>query len=257
MNAVKQAPQARIAADVLDHMLIRLAATRVEADPFPHFFAEEIFPQAIYNQLLAALPTDEQMTPLAEKHTDTTGRCTRFQMILHAAYIDRLSAENRAVWFGVQSALASPQLKRAVFAKLSEGLAYRYRIAPSAVSTIEGHPWSALMRETTGYTIAPHPDGRRKIVTMQFALPPDDSQADLGTTFYQRSSHPSDWLSKPYGFRTAKQMPFRPNCAYAFVVLNTWAKKSWHGREFFSGDRGTRNSILHLYRTEAEGESGY
>src|SRR5690606_24865146 len=107
------------------------------------------------------------------------------------------------------------------------------------------------------YYIAPHPDTRKKIVTMQFALPSDRSQAELGTTFYERSMDPRDWLKMPRGFRRAKQMPFIPNCCYGFSVINTIGLKSWHGREVMQSEQGTRNSLLHVYYADPEGSMRY
>jgi hypothetical protein len=104
-----------------------------------------------------------------------------------------------------------------------------------------------LFHETQGYSIKPHPDTRKKVVTMQVALPGDDSQRDLGTEFYRRSLHPSDWLREPRGFQVAKRMPFLPNTAYAFSVLNTFSLKSWHGKTAIPGALGERNSLLNIW----------
>jgi hypothetical protein len=166
--------------------------------------------------------------------------------------LEKLPSEHREIWEGVRQALSAPQFKLAVFGKLKGGLSFRYGVPESEVKKIEGHPMTTLIRETEGYSIAPHPDTRKKIVTMQFALPHDEAQKDLGTTFYQRSLAPADWLKTPRGFRTAKQMPFIPNCCYAFAVLNTLTLKSWHGREEIQGDQGIRSSLLHIYYTKPQ-----
>lgn len=258
MNALVLAPRARVANEVLVHMLTRLSSTAACEHPFPHFFVEDIFPGQIYQALLDSQPKTEQMLPVAQKHYNSDGTCNRHELVLQPATIDTLAPEHRELWLGVYNALSAPQLKQAVFAKLSAGLSYRFRLPRQQVNKVGGYPRTALMRETRGYSIAPHPDGRRKVVTMQFALPADCSQEDLGTTFYERSFDPRDWLREPRGFRHAKQMPFRPNCAYGFTVLNSIGKKSWHGRETIAREQGTRNSLLHIYyAAEDYSRSGY
>ena len=64
-------------------------------------------------------------------------------------------------------ALGSSEVKHAVYAKLAEGLAYRFGCSPSEVAEIApGFALPELYRETEGYFITPHPDMRRKVVTM-------------------------------------------------------------------------------------------
>jgi hypothetical protein len=109
-----------------------------------------------------------------------------------------------------------------------------------------------LYRETAGYSIKPHPDTRKKVVTMQIALPRDESQQHLGTEFYSRSLKPAAWLRTPKGFDIVKTTPFLPNTAYAFVVLNTMRLKSWHGRSTLSDNWGVRDSILNIWYDKAQ-----
>ena len=91
---------------------------------------------------------------------------------------------------------------------------------------------------------------------MQIALPTDRSQKDLGTEFYRRAIRPSSWLREPRGFDIAKRMPFLPNAAFAFVVLNGIGLKSWHGRTMIEGQEtgeGTaRRSILNIWYDNVE-----
>lgn len=257
MLAPELSLQAHVQNEVLVHLLTRLSSVAAEDRPFPHFFVENIFPQHIYEALLESLPAMERMESMGRKHQNGDGTYNRFQMPVTTQGLEQLPSEHRQLWQGVRQALAAPQFKLAVFGKLKQRLSFRYGVPESEVKKIEGHPQTSLIRETEGYSIAPHPDTRKKIVTMQFALPADDSQKDLGTTFYQRSLAPADWLKTPRGFRTAKQMPFLPNCCYGFAVLNTLTLKSWHGREEIQGDQGIRSSLLHIYYTQPQGEQGY
>jgi hypothetical protein len=258
MHAISLSPQANVANDVLVHLLMRMASVKAEDQPFPHFFVENIFPQHVYDRMLASQPVPEAMVPMGEKHENGDGTYNRHELALMPETMQSIAPEHRDFWTGVHRALTSPQFKMCVFGKLRAGLAYRYGCRPEDVNKIAGFPRTAIMRETRGYSIAPHPDGRRKVVTMQFAMPADESQKDLGTTFYERSLSPRDWMQKPRGFRRAKQMPFLPNCAYGFAVLNNVGLKSWHGREMIEGEQGTRSSLLHVYYgTDDHSKAGY
>ena len=48
-------------------------------------------------------------------------------------------------------------------------------------------------------------------------------------------------------------MPFLPNTAYAFVVLNSLSLSSWHGRSSLSNvGKAVRNTILNIWYERAE-----
>lgn len=240
--------RAETAGRALQQMLSRVEAASPENDPFPHFAIRNFFPAAIYRRMLELLPADEQYSLCdQEKNRGYDGSVNRSRFQLTDAHIAGLSGESQEFWLGVRDALGSPELKRAVFRKLAPGLAFRFGVPASQAADVAGYPRPELFREKQGYRIAPHPDTRSKIVTMQLSLAADDSQADLGTGFYRRSFSPAAWLREPRGFEVAKRMPFLPNAAYAFVVLNNLTKRSWHGRETLGDEAGVRNSILHIY----------
>jgi len=93
-----------------------------------------------------------------------------------------------------------------------------------------------LLRDFAGYRISPHPDSSKKACTVQFYLPADDTQADLGTSFYSRNADGS--------FIEARKLPFMPNTGYCFKV----ADNSWHGCNFAVLDRPRDSLILTYYR---------
>lgn len=235
----------RIRLACLSHLLNRLDQAEVSEKPFPHFFVKNLLPDEIYSQMIESLPDTAHYSPLTKY--DLADASTRHRMGMETKDFAPLGAAQCDLWMGVRDALGDSAVKRKVFRKLQSGIAFRFGIPLSEVEDAPGYPLPELYRETTGYSIKPHPDTRRKVVTMQMSLAQDESQSDLGTTFYRISANPIHLLHEPRGFATAKQMSFSPNSAYAFVVLNTVTKRSWHGREQLREGCGTRNSLLHLY----------
>lgn len=248
-------PARAIAARALEHILSRIAATPALDEPFSHIFLENLLPQDIYERLLAALPDPDTFDTAAERYRGDTGFVRR-QFALTTTATDRVP--DPEVWRGVATALTAPELKRAVFARLATDLAYRYGIPRAEVAELRGFTRPTLYRETDGFEIPPHPDTRKKVVTMHLYLPADETQLGLGTALYRRKV-----LAPPAGpwrwrFERVKQFPFQPNSAYAFAVNNTLRKKSWHGRERLPAGCGVRNTLLNTFYEEARpGFSGY
>jgi len=227
------------------HMLQQLEAAEVSDVPFPHFIVRDLFPNDVYAQMIEQLP-DAGNYELMDKYNNGAVE-TRFRMKMEDAHLEKLPEDQEKLWRAVRDSIGDPAIKRLVFRKLENGVKFRFGIPASQVEDVPGFPLPELFRELSGYSIAPHPDTRRKVVTMQIALPEDESQGELGTEFYKRSINPATLLRFPRGFETVKRMPFLPNCGYAFVVLNTISKKSWHGRDHLPPGLGTRNSLLNLY----------
>jgi len=248
-------PACAIAARVLDHFLARIAATAAIQEPFSHIYLEDLFPADIYSRLLAALPNPDIYDTAAERYRGDTGFVRR-QLALTTVAVDQIP--DPALWRGIAAALSAPELKQAMFARLAPDLAYRYGIAADAVPDLPGYTRPTLYRETDGFEIPPHPDTRKKVVTMHLYLPADESQLGLGTALYRRKL-----LALPAGpwrwrFEKVKQFPFKPNSAYAFAVNNTLMKRSWHGRERLPAGCGVRNTLLNTFYAEPRAEfTGY
>jgi hypothetical protein len=223
-----------------------------DADPFPHVLVEGLFPDDIYREMLAMLPDPSHYTPVSYERHAKRGVSNRDKFALSEDYISQLGRRQRALWSAIRDALGAPEFKAAVFNRLSLGLSYRFGSRDADAALTPGYALPELLRETRGYRIKPHPDTRRKVVTMQIALPEDNRQANLGTQFYGRSWSPLSLLREPRGFEVVKQSPFLPNTAYAFVVLNTLRHRSWHGRTTLRGESQVRNSILNIWYAKPE-----
>lgn len=244
-------PQTRrqIKDDCLQHMAARLDQTQPQLEPYPHFWTDEILPESIYNRILNELPD----TTLY-RHGDATGKHygNRAQLQLLAEKIDQLPTDSQELWFGLRLALSSPSLKEAIFQNLSAGFAHRLRIPEEEAAAIDAFPRPLLYRETQGYSIAPHPDTRRKLATVQIALTDDPAQSNLGTSMYRLSANPKDLLQTPRGFKEVKKHPFTRNSMFAFSVINTVTMRSWHGRDALPAGCGIRNTLLQVYYADVK-----
>lgn len=244
---------------ILDHLLRRIDATPAQHEPFAHIYLEDVLPADVYAGLLAHLPDPALYVGTAERHHGHgAGGYTRSQLALTPPNLARLPDEARGLYRSLGAALTAPELKRAMFAKLAKDLAFRYGIEAGRAPGIEAYARPTLYRETDGFEIPPHPDTRKKIVTMHLYWPEDRSQLELGTALYRRRL-----LANPLGgwqgrFAKVKQFPFQPNSGYAFVVNNTLTKKSWHGRERLPAGSGVRNTLLNtFYESAREGFGDY
>lgn len=237
---------------ILDHMAGAIAAAKTQDDPFPHFVLQGFFPEPVYAQLLECLPPLAQYKPFTYEGSNKDGQSSRYCFRLKNQEIDGLSPLLRTFWYTVRSTLGSEELKEFVFEKLRAGMAYRFGCKPAQVKALPGFANPELYHESAGYRIAPHPDTRKKVVTMQVSLARDGRNEHLGTEFYRRSFNPAHLFREPKGFEIVKTMPFLPNTVYAFVVLNTIRLKSWHGRSLLEANSHERNSILNIWYGKAE-----
>ena len=233
----------------LEHLLETLAGNLAENEPFSHFYLKNVFPDDIYARMMEQLPDSKYYTPLStENYHNAAGQSTRDVFALDGEHIAALPESQRELWDAIGETMKSPELKKLVFEKLAVDLAARFHVPREETSRIFGIPKASLFRDTDGYEIAPHPDGRAKVVTMQLYLPADRSQLALGTALYVRRLHSLKGIYSWQGrFQKVKQFEFQPNSGYAFAVSNSWHKKSWHGRESLPEGSGVRNTLLNIY----------
>jgi hypothetical protein len=241
MTALAEKTTSLLADDLVAHAVASVDAAEYFPEPFPHIVFRDFFPAAVYRDLLRNIPH--------EGYDPITGSGTRMALRLYGDNVSKIEPGIRSLWAGVSDVLTSKRLAHAIRIKLHDGLAIRARGekvgGPDDLTLV---PKPVLYRDRDGYQIKPHPDTRKKVVTMQLYCPEDTSQAALGTTLYQASlkglMHPSSYCLEP-----VKTIPFLPNLGYAFVVLKAYhslKQMSWHGRPPIKTDQ-PRISILNTY----------
>ncbi len=237
----------------LTNELVAQAVASIEAAdysafPFPHIFFRNFFPADFYRDLIRNVPT--------RGYDPITGTGTRMALRLYGDNVDKIEPEVRAMWAAVSAMLTSQEVEKAIRIKLHDGLEIRARgdkvAGPDAVRLVAK---PVVYRDTDGYQIKPHPDTRKKVVTMQLYCPVDESQEALGTTLYRASlkglMHVGSYCLEP-----VKTLPFLPNVGYAFVVLKAYhslTKMSWHGRPQIHTDQPRITILNTFYMNEQVG----
>ena len=230
-----------LAEELTAHAVESIEAAGHFSSPFPHIVFRNFFPADFYRDLVRNIPT--------KGYDPITGTGTRMALRLYGDNVEKIDPHWRSAWAAVSAMLTSKEVERAIRIKLHDGLDIRARgdKVPSAADlNLVARP--VVYRDTDGYRIKPHPDTRKKVVTMQLYCPPDASQQALGTTLYRASLkgllHVASYCLEP-----VKTIPFLPNVGYAFVVLKAYhslTRMSWHGRPPIKTDQ-PRVSILNTF----------
>ena len=227
---------------VLESAINAIIGAESFARPYPLILFRDFFPAGFYRRLLMRFPDVERFAGL-------NGDGTRREYALYDERSDPGSEEGRELWGIVRRVLSSAEVASALRAKLEPG--FRIRSKKSGEGwPIPMHPRPVLYTDLDGYAIKPHPDTRRKVLTMQIYLPADETQRELGTAIYKMSPR-GVFAWKSYGLVKERTVPFLPNSGYAFVVIHpafSLLRSSWHGREAISVPvEKPRLSILNTY----------
>jgi hypothetical protein len=225
----------RASARLADFVAQSVEAARGVAKPFFHLEFDRVFPDDVYAQILAQMPSSSDYRPMhgrSKGHDLEDGTHTRVKIDLFPEYIRHLPTEKRALWDVVGRALTSDTVRQAFVKRLAPGLEKRFG---KDFAKVGMYPIPILTRDVPGYLITPHTDTHWKGITVQLYLPGDDAHTNIGTIFHEVLPDGS----KP----KHTQMRFAPNTGYAFAV----GDDTWHSADPVGADVTTRDSILLTY----------
>ena len=241
MTALAEAASSNLAHELTAQAVASIEAADHFSFPFPHIVFRNFFPADFYRDLVGSVPT--------EGYDPITSTKTRMALRLYGDNVEKIEPELRSAWAAVSAMLTSKAVEQAIRNRLQDGLEIRARgdklPGPGDVNLVAK---PVVYRDTDGYQIKPHPDTRKKVVTMQLYCPTDGGQEALGTTLY-RASLKGLFHVGSYCLEPVKTIPFLPNVGYAFVVLKAYhslTRMSWHGRPPIKTDQ-PRVSILNTF----------
>ncbi len=228
--------------EIVRHGVRSILDGTVDEKPFPHLVFPGFFSEALYQRLLASWPD-------IDRYVDLNGARTRKQYTLWDRRVEAGDPERTALWRAVSDALSAQEVQDALRRKLESGLRIRVKGSGEAWPA-PMYPQPVLYADFDGYAIKPHPDTRRKVLTVLIYMPEDDSHPELGTAIYKVSPM-GVFHWKSYGLVKVKTAPFIRNTGFAFVVIHpahNLLHTSWHGRDTISIDNSKpRMTILNTY----------
>lgn len=235
MNRVDQRSFAQVDLAAIEPQLVSGAErARLRKKPFDHIYMEDVLDPATYQALLGAIPARNAYHEL--RHADalrSDGSSTRLRMYLFPELLRKLPADQRRMWTAVSAALRSKALELAFKRKFRGALEERFG---KPVDGLGLFPIPILLRDQPGYRIGIHSDKFTKAITVQFYLPADETQRDIGTIFHEGDTGDAA--------KQTTQMPFVPRSGYAFPVALT---KSWHSAATSTAKDGERVSMMLTY----------
>lgn len=186
--------------NALEHVVYKLRNATVNRYPFPHFFVEGVFPGECYEQLLWNLPSDYK--PLGFKSRSFSDTLPWFLEDFKGSYF--ANSILQIFW-------------KDFYERFPDGS------RPELTTELR------FIRDEEDYSIGPHTDAAKKVVSLLFYLPSDSLDADVGTSLYVPTDHKKRCPGGPHhpfnGFEEVWRAPFVPNS-----VLGFWkTDNSWHG----------------------------
>ena len=235
MNRVDQRPfEDANEATIQPQLVAAVGRARLRKKPFDHIYMEDVLDPMTYRALLNAIPEPQFCHEL--RHADalrSDGSSTRLRMYLFPELLRKLPRAQRQMWTAISAALRSPELEQAFKSKFRGALEERFG---KPVEKLGLFPIPILLRDQPGYRIGIHSDKFTKAITVQFYLPNDETQRNVGTIFHEGDSGAAA--------ERITKMPFLPASGYAFPVSLT---KSWHSAATSSATDGERISMMVTY----------
>jgi hypothetical protein len=184
------------------------------------------------------LPEPDAMLPIGEVRNTITNR-ERFVLELKDEQLDRLPGDKRAFWEELRGWMVGGTIGPMLLRKFRQYVVQRFE----ARKDVAYYDEALLVQDTTNYSLGPHTDAPRKVITLLFYLPPDTSQAHLGTSIYLPRDREFTCPGGPHhareNFERLWTMPFLPNSLFVFLKND----RSFHGLEPVA-DPDTRRWLL-------------
>lgn len=194
--------------------------------PYPHLYVPDVFPAEFYRRLQQNLPDPGAMIPI-EAARKVRGYKERFVLGLDETSLATLPAAKQAFWADLAGWLIGANFQSLVLRKFQPFIDQRF----GGRKDVQFYDEGLLVQDITHYSLGPHTDAPRKVVTMLFYLPPDESQKHMGTSMYLPRDPEFKCPGGPHHHRDQFALlhtnPFLPNSMFAFFKTDN----SFHGVE--------------------------
>jgi hypothetical protein len=221
------------------HLSYKIANAPINGFPFPHLYIRDVFPADYYARMQSMMPEPERMVTISQARPVPPGAYKeRFVLTFGGDQFAALDEERRAFWGELHGWLVGGTFRQRILERFGAFLAQRFK-----GQSVAFYDEALLVQDTTKYSLGPHSDTPRKVITFLFYLPKDESQSHLGTSLYVPKDSSFRCPGGPHyphaQFDRVWTMPFLPNSLFIFVKTDA----SFHGVEPIQ-DPDTRRWLL-------------
>ena len=224
----------------IESITYRLRNETVRTYPFDHVYCNHFFEDSLYSEILENLPSESEMRPIEEVRP-VKGYKERFVLQVGDNLGKNIPPEKADFWRNFAS-----ELREGLFAKtLLDLFGQKVNKRFAGRNKIELYDEILLVNDRTNYSLGPHTDSPRKVVTVLFYLPKNDKNQELGTSLYRPKTPGFECPGGPHhqfqDFHRVQTVKYAPNSMFAFAK----SSNSFHGVEPVK--MGQPNRWLMLY----------
>ena len=208
------------------HVSYKLGNVPINFFPFPHFYCENVFSNHFYKKIQENLPDESYLFPISEKRPVPIGVYKeRFVLSLEDQDISQLPNAN--FWLTFRNQMLGGGLKNFLISRFADILK---NIHPN-LQNYNTRSEILIVKDNENYALGPHTDSPKKLITILFYFPVDNSEENIGTSIYMpkdfKFTCPGGPHYKKEKFNLIYTAPFKSNSAFGFVKTNN----SFHGVE--------------------------
>ena len=208
------------------HVSYKLGNVPINFFPFPHFYCENVFSNHFYKKIQENLPDESYLFPISEKRpVPKEFYKERFVLSLEDQDISQLPNAN--FWLTFKNQMLGGGLKNFLISRFADILK---NIHPN-LQNYNTRSEILIVKDNENYALGPHTDSPKKLITILFYFPVDNSEENIGTSIYMpkdfKFTCPGGPHYKKEKFNLIYTAPFKSNSAFGFVKTNN----SFHGVE--------------------------
>jgi len=229
-----------------EYVMYQVANAPIREYPYPHLYIDSIFPADFYAAVRANWPSADQLVSLADTGRVPDGAYSeRFIMPLGSPLVDALPEPKKTFWKDAAAWMLQGTFLNGMLGRFESQLKKRFG---AALGEVEFVPEVLVVRDHTNYRLGPHTDSPRKVLSVLFYCPDDESMKHLGTSIYAPVDPAFRCDGGPHypfeNFRRIATMEYKPNALFGFFKTD----HSFHGVDPIRDEQVQRDVLLYDVR---------
>jgi len=228
------------------HLAYKIGNSEIFNFPYPHTYIKNIFPDHLYNLIQENMPEPSNLKTISKVRA-VKGYDERFVLSFDDLSLAILDDKKMGFWIKFRDQLLSGNFKNFLISRFLPYIQTRFK----NIEQVKFYDELLLVQDTMNYKLGPHTDAKRKVLTLLFYLPKNNSQENLGTSIYMPKNLNFKCDGGPHyprdDFEKIVTMPFMPNSLFCFVKTNN----SFHGVEKINSNEKRWLLLYDIYVDES------